>query len=108
MSPYLVSPSDWSELPPKLMETAREFSSNVLDLVQEHHLAANRIGFMDEVPLHLNPQSQSPCSLSNKSTRSHHPGFQLRHAGFQDCSAVVVLSALADGTLLTPLLILKV
>ncbi|XP_059087129.1 uncharacterized protein LOC131883631 [Tigriopus californicus] len=107
MSPYLVSPSDWSELPPKLVEHAREFSSNTLELIQEHHLSVKRIGFMDEVPLHLNPQSHSPGSFTNKSSRTHHPGFQLRHAGFQDCSAVVVLSALADGTLLTPLLILK-
>ena len=60
-----------------------------------------QIGCMDELSLHLS-------STSIKERRTGQGTAHLRHAGMKGSQATVILATTASGTLLPPLLILKV
>lgn len=108
---YFSSSSASSTLPLALETRAVGFHSVLTSLILEKPISSDRLGCMDELALYLTPNMMSSASAAyspSSTSAASVNALGLRQVGLAQATACVYLSATAYGTLLPPMVVLKV
>ncbi|XP_054273433.1 uncharacterized protein LOC128993503 [Macrosteles quadrilineatus] len=88
-------PAPETPLPVELEQLVSEYKQKLHDLISRQQLSEDCIIALDEIPLHLLPKDKAKKPLL------------IRRPGFESCQATLMISCLANGTLLPTLIVLK-
>jgi len=98
-------------LPPTLESKAMSFMMELKRTLTRYQFSRDRIICLDEIPITFSPirtTSSAQGEVGSDSNRGSSSCSGLRRSSIKNCVATAVVAVLGDGTLLPPMLVVKV